>query len=724
MSIMDRLSRLIGIATNIAKEPRKRPLLELAENQIISDGNTELLVDLAASPRPHSGDHNGDSPLHPTARMGNRAIYDVFIRAGADPRARNHERQTTADVAFAEGHSVAALVSFVENTDNKATVEVAVDALGMEAKTEEARENPSSFVEIEAPEYIEDPADIDDHLTFEPEKDPEDFVNRSAGDTASGTFVALTAVSQSDSLEVGMNWEIDLASAQIAGDGFMSEVAVTPSQDSEHDFLKVRNRGPRSSRRVTTQSGTRLSVDPEICQTWAAEILEKGWFSSDDIEALISLVEGNGDLDELRLGLERTLEAAGLDALEQANDDSNVYWEFMSDVSADDLADAIVATFTRATRLPGTRRFYMDKSDEARLLEPMVRAKQELLMGVLACKPAVEGILNLIDALLDASADPSFVTMRTIIPSQPEHTETAEFFNAAETLRSWNSGGSVMDGRRRREALGALEALDLSIVFQKELVKSLTGQDMDLDSARLDGLISILEAALDRVVLEHLSYARRFAARNVEDGEDPEDVFQVAFTGLQRSIRRFDPKRGHRFVVYCTFWMKQALTRWRADEGATIRIPVHRHEKLAALDRAVERLDLRPQSAVADSELAEELGWPTEEVQRLRRLPRQSRHPQNVEEWEAVFPEQEPLDPLDQTETERIVADALAELQERQADVIRMRFGIGSNDEMTLEEIGQIYNVTRERIRQIEAKGLAQLSRPDRRRRLQTLLGI
>ena len=108
-----------------------------------------------------------------------------------------------------------------------------------------------------------------------------------------------------------------------------------------------------------------------------------------------------------------------------------------------------------------------------------------------------------------------------------------------------------MDGRRRREALEALEALDLSLMFHKALVESLAEHELYLDaSLRLDGLISVFEIAVDRLILEHLPYARRFAARNVEDGEDLEDVFQVAFTGLQRSSRRFNPERGHRFVVY------------------------------------------------------------------------------------------------------------------------------------------------------------------------------
>jgi RNA polymerase primary sigma factor len=226
------------------------------------------------------------------------------------------------------------------------------------------------------------------------------------------------------------------------------------------------------------------------------------------------------------------------------------------------------------------------------------------------------------------------------------------------------------------------------------------------------------------LILEHLPYARRFSARNVENDEDPEDVFQVAFIGLQRSTKRFDPDRGVRFIVYCSYWMKQALTRWRADEGSAIRIPVHRSEKITKLDYALDKLDIRADGNVSDDELAIELEWPIDEVRQFRAYPREAEYPDCIDAWEILLPEQEDANIFDQNEVAVIIQNLLAELPQRQADVIRMRFGIGQDAEMTLEEIGQLYGVTRERIRQIEAKGLDRLAHPANRRRLQTLLGM
>lgn len=815
MKIMDRLSRLLGSRAQGASEPETH-LLGPVEIRLISDGHLERLADFAASPCLHAVDPKGDTPLHLAARMGNLALCDLFIRSGADPDALNHERQTPADVALAEGHKLAAqlLSSLVTNALESARIEARKESpitespavreaepddavpplqelgadtswtdervellkrmwsegrsasqiakelggvsrnavlskahrLGLWEKKRAGTGHPEDVTSEAPPEVAppitvpmqrpssviahtvsapNEPDDLDGLLSFEAEPEPEEFFGQSASETASGTFVALVSPAPAVSDDDEGDWDLDLSPAPIAGEGIGSGTTITADHGTEHDFLKVRKRGRQSVKRAVVQTGTRLSIEPEICMTWAEETLAKGWFSVDDMETLVAFCEGNGDREELRINLQRNLEAAGLELLDQASRDDVGLWDVRSDVSPDELAEAIEAALTRSTRLPGTQRFLMDKSDELRLLEPMVRAKQELQLGILACEAAVETILNVLDSIRDGSRDPGSVSLRSIIPARPDHTETAEVFAAAETLKSWQTNGRVMDGKRRREALAALEALDFSLTFHKELVGLLEREQPSLEHAtRLDALISVFEAATEHLIRKHLPYARRFAARNVEEGEDPEDVFQVAFTGLQRSTRRFDPERGIRFVVYCTFWMKQALTRWRADEGAAIRVPAHRHESLAKLDRAMDLLDVRADGAVSDNDLAVELGWTAEEVRQFRRIPRDAEYPDNIEAWDDVFPEPEDTNVFDQGEAVRVVTDALAELQERQADVIRMRFGVGRDAEMTLEEIGQLYGVTRERIRQIEAKALDHLSHPGRKRRLQDLLGM
>lgn len=712
-------------------------LLGPFEIRLIAEGKLERLAEFAASSRLHVSDPKGDTPLHLAARMGNLAVCDLFIRSGADPSAMNHDRQTPADVAFAEGHGLAgqllsSLVAGPPETEKKTETvgERDVSPVFDTVVTEPDAVPAHPFAVIQETDaagkadYLAGKADdLDDLLTFEAEAEPEEFFDQYAGETASGTFVALSSLSPAVSNEQDGDWDLDLSPAPIAGEGIGSCAALPTAHGAESDFLQVRNRGRQSVKRAVVQTGTRMSIDPNLCVKWVGEILAKGRCSLDDIDRLVAACEGNGDLEDLTINVRRNLEAAGF-ALEQAVGHDADLWDAVPDASSDDLAEAIQAALTRRTQLPGTQRFVMYKSEELQLLEPMMRAKQELQLGILTSETAVETILAVMDCIRDGSRDPSSVSLRTIIASRPGHAETTEVMAAVDTLRSWHTTGRVMDGKRRREALAALEALDLSLAFHKELVRTLEQLPAcQGEASRLEAELLIYESASQHLIREHLPYVRRFASRNVEEGEDPEDVFQVAFMGLQRSTRRFDPERGYRFLIYATYWMRQAITRWRSDEGAAIRIPVHRNEKITKLDRAMERFDIRAGGEVSDLELSEELEWTVDEVRQFRSIPRDAEYPESLDDWDDLLPEPSVVDVFDQAETERIVTDALADLPERQADVIRMRFGIGRDSDMTLEEIGQIYGVTRERIRQIEAKGLDRLSHPGRKRRLQELLG-
>jgi RNA polymerase primary sigma factor len=727
MTVMDKLTPLLDGASQVSSEC-SHPVLDRDEILMIADGPVECLTDFAASPRLHAVDSKGNTPLHLAAYSGSLARCTPFILAGAEIGALNHELRTPADVAFAEGHRFVARVLL--SLDAKLPTAVATTAIDFVPTIEPAISR--TMMQPKPPDQegfsherdasSDEPYDL---ISFQPEHTPENSVGQSEGGVVAGIFVPLPSRFHVNSTTDEREWDLDLSPASIVGEGIGTGVIIIPDQEGGGaDFLKVRNRGRKSVRRVVFQSSTWLSIASEVCMAWAEEILAKGWFSVNDMDGLVALCEGNGDPKQLRVNLQRNLEAAGFDQVEQAPDDDLASWDAKSKTSACELAEAIEAILTRSIRLPGTRRFVLDKSDETRLLEPMVRAKQELQLAILACEAAVDEILDILDRIRDGTRDASSVSLRVIIPARRDHGETAEVFAAAETLKAWQVNGRVMDGKRRREALLALEALDLSLIFHKELADLLERKHKRFDDAnRLDALISIFDDATKNLILKHLSYARRFAARNVEEGEDPEEVFQVAFIGLQNSTRRFDPERGFRFLVYATYWMRQAIMRWRADEGKAIRVPVHRHEYLAKLDRAMLRLDVRADGAVSDKALAEELEWAVEQVRQFRGIPREAEYPEYIEEWDDLLPDRENADAFDQRETRRIVRDALAELPQRQADVIRMRFGIERDGEMTLEEIGQLYGVTRERIRQIEAKGLDSLSHPGRKRRLQELLG-
>ncbi|MHA7852530.1 sigma-70 family RNA polymerase sigma factor [Roseovarius sp.] len=705
-------------------------ILDPVEIRLITEGKLESLAEFAASSRLHAADPKGDTPLHLAARMGNLAICDLFIRLGADPRMLNHDRQTPADLACSGGHGFVAqlLSSIITMSSEPETVDKHEDLSEVEtatAGTDTVPEHRFSVVPEMEPNGITD--ELSDLLGFEAEAEPEEFFCQNTGETASGTFVALVTSAPAVSDDVNADWDLDLSAAQISGEGIGSTAAVAADHGAENDFLKVRNRGRQSVKRVVVQTGTRMSIEPEFCLSWVEEILAKGRYSLADIDSLVAHCEGDGDLDEMRINIRRNLEAQGFE-LDQVTEIDSGLWDAVSDTSSEDLADAIEAALTRRTRLPGTQRFVMDKSDELQLLKPMMRAKQELQLGILVSETAVQMILDVMDSIRAGARDPVSVSLRTIIPSRPGHAETSEVMAAVDILRSWHTTGRVMDGKRRREALVALEALDLSLAFHKELVRRLEQfPACQAGASQLEAEILIFESATEQLIREHLPYVRRFASRNVEEGEDPEDVFQVAFMGLQRSTRRFDPERGYRFLIYATYWMRQAIMRWRADEGAAIRIPVHRNEKITKLDRALERLDVRISGPVSDLELAEELEWTIDEVRQFRGIPREAQYPDSINDWDKLLPEH--LEELEDEETESdqyelkaVISRVLASLTPREDRILRMRFGIGMENDHTLEEVGQQFSVTRERIRQIEAAALRKLMHPSRSRKLRVFL--
>ncbi|MDM7979037.1 MAG: sigma-70 family RNA polymerase sigma factor [Rhizobium sp.] len=716
------ISPHFSVGTSFRSAPARGAVLDVDEIRLILSGAPDAIEQFARSSRLHVADPKGDTGLHLAARVGNLALCDLFIRQGANPNLQNHDQQTPADVALEEGHIVVAgLLSALatQPAENEPAAESVLGPLLNDGL-------PSiELLEPHAVQHLQrslGPAEeLDDLIVFEADQEPEDFFVQNMPETVSGAFApyATSVVLMED--QEG-KWDLDLSPASIAGEGIIlgSNGRKKDGIGTEQAFLNVESRGRRSAKRAVVQTGTNVSIDRDTCHGWIEDVLEKGRCSSVDIDHLAASCGGNAELDDLRNSLQRTLEAHGFDLADQAYDDDVGLWDIKTDIRLDDMIEALEANLARSTQLPGNQRFQMDKCRELQLVEPIIRAKSEVHLQLLESERAVSAILDAIDSISDGSRHFGTVSLKTIVLSHLDHAETTEFLSAANTLRLWQADGLLMEGKRRRQALAALETLDLTSSFFRELACSATDGEF---AVSLLAEILVFEGALEKLVCEHLPYVRRFAVRYAEDDDDPEDVFQVACIGLQRAAQRFDPDLGHRFLVYATYWMRQAVTRWRSDEGRLVRIPVHRTEKIAQLDRALNHLDLRGDGQVSDENVAAELMWTNTEVRQFRDFPRDAKYCNSSSEWEEVLrPEQQPA-PLEQEAMAIAVVEALAALQDRQATVIRMRFGIGRDSEMTLDEIGKVFGVTRERIRQIESKGLKHLAHPVLKRRLQDLLG-
>lgn len=267
----------------------------------------------------------------------------------------------------------------------------------------------------------------------------------------------------------------------------------------------------------------------------------------------------------------------------------------------------------------------------------------------------------------------------------------------------------------RLEIRNLAKEIGLDIKAFKELVLAVQKGERQTSHAKRE----MIEANLRLVI----SIAKKYANRGLQFL----DLIQEGNIGLMKAVDKFEYRRGYKFSTYATWWIRQAITRAIADQALTIRIPVHMIETINKILRTSRQIIHDIGREPTPEEIAEKLGMPVDKVRKVLKIskePMSLESPVGDDENSSLgdFIEdkhaKQPLDAAIQSNLREVTTRVLATLTAREERVLRMRFGIGMNTDHTLEEVGQQFSVTRERIRQIEAKALRKLRHPSRSRKL------